>query len=363
LVISTPTDALGAELPPAAVSLPLQAKVEERRTGLTQRVGLGAIARVHPAELADVGINFFQRIGLCTSCGWTVERSRPSEHTRTAVKHLREAVRPPGLVIFGVLIGFALLAGPGSYVYLVLNRRRPLAYVGFVVSAALGSSALILGADLLRNGVSARVIPRSLVFVDQRVDAELGVEEIAVHVPIGFGIAVHERAGMQIMLPTQISDRSQATLHALVEPRGLLLRGAVAVRDRRMLGARWIARAQGRLSVHVEPRGLGVENHLGRDLSELRVWHAGVEHELRSLPNGARGLATPASRSLDDDRSAFLSEPFTSAARDLLQRVARGRVNERRFVANFVWNPASSGVLDDSVGAYQPGAHVIAGVY
>jgi hypothetical protein len=362
LVISTPLPSLNEPLPITAPLL-LQTKVEEQIAGLVQRVGVGMIARVYPQQLETVNADFLQHLGPCPDCGWKLEIFRAQDMSRLASSRLASAVRPPGWSILGVLVAFAFVAGPGAYMRFMIRRRRPLVYLGVAMAASLAFSVLVMLVELVHNGVSSRVIPHSVIMVDQRADQEVGVEEIAAHVPFGAGLSLQDRPGLQLLLPRHRGDRDDDALDERAEARGVSVVGAVPARARRVVGARWIGRAQGKLIVQLDPSGLAVENHFGRDLENIALWHDGTEYALRSLRRGQRGIAAPVSHAEVYDRTEQLVRPFTAAAANLLRRVALGKISEYRYLAEIGWDRASSGVLEATAHAYRPGRHVIAGIY
>lgn len=362
-VLSTP-EQLATPVPvdlPAAFISP----VKETWFGLSQRVGLGVITRVHPEKLVQVSTAFRDNVCADEKCGFVMDAGsvRPDAIAEEAVKRMEGAIHRPVQALFAVLACFALVVGPFGHTYFVRRRRQPLRYVAFAAGTAVSFSAAAITADLLGNGVETKASVRALLLIDQRADRELGVEDMVLYEPTGLGFDLQPLAAAQLFTPSQNWRESLDSLQ--FEPAGkrLRVRQAVPPREPRSLGARWLSEASGRLVTAAEGGGLAVENQLGRDLSSLVIWHEGALYTLGALKRGQRAQAVPVAASMPDVEPRVPSSLITNVYRNLVGDVLSGKRGQNRYLAQATWNAELSGITTSPLELAQPAELLIAGVY
>ncbi|MEY4575650.1 MAG: hypothetical protein RL701_353, partial [Pseudomonadota bacterium] len=372
LIIATTQQELAQ---PSGFDLPLEFAQAARETeaGMTQHVGLGAIARVFPERLALLDSEFRNKLGLGENhegqgAGYTLPAGYSDFEalSRTASERLAKAVHTQVGLQFSLLTCFALLVGPFGYLYFVRRKARPLRYVGFVASAAVCFSLAVIVADVFANGVHVKASLRSAILIDQRVDRELGFEDAALFDPTGFGVELQPLAAGQWLLP--LHSTSEPSTGLVLEPTGerMRIRHAVPPREPRWLGVRWLGRASGRLIVAADGgHGIAVENQLGRELRSLTVVHDGVLYTAGALARGQRVQLQPYAESEHEHWTAppVPESPLLTPARALIAALQAGALSERHYVAQAAWTAETSSLIQDTPELVSRPELLITGVY
>ncbi|MDD9936648.1 MAG: hypothetical protein OXT09_23755 [Myxococcales bacterium] len=348
-----------------ALSAPLLGSPQSVPDGQQQRLGHGAVVHLPAGNLAEVDTSFWTDIGTCESCGWTV----PVEATwgEPFGYLLDERIGNPGgkptFGLFIVLLLFALAVGPVGWRFLVVGKRRPLYYVSFVMVSALVFSGGVLVADVFAQGLTPKGVAHSLRVIDQVNDLEIGTEELAIYAPTARGTRLDMAAAHMPVLPRQMGDGERGALHVDSGDGRQSIEGAIDVRFRRLVGARWIGKSEGRLVVSTEGGIPSVENHLGADLRSLVVWHEGRAHGIEgSLGQGQRATLEPLSE--DDAGQPHLPTGFLIAqSSELVQALASGELGGQRYYGLLERDPGDSRLIDARMNETTPGVHLVAGIY
>jgi hypothetical protein len=368
LIIATPQSELAEPAPWTASNTPARlafaAPPIETASGVLQRVGLGTIARVLPGELATFDGGFLARIGACTSCGWSVNSSdvTPYSNGNSARARLKNAVHGPSWRLFALLSLFAFAVGPGGWIAFVSRRGRPLRYVAFTLGAALAASLIVVSNDLIENGIHARCAASSAIFVDQRTDTEIGIEDVAMYAPTRSGTGLRVPLAVHLLLPP--SNDSRELLQVAFDAEHMRVQSALPLRQRRVVAARWLQPARKRLEVQQSQGQLWVENQLGYDLSSLVLWHDGAVYHVSKLARGARAQAAAISAHEATLRlPAPATAPAVASAAALVRSLSAGDFGQNRFAATYAWAPAQSMLIAPETVPVPGSDHVIAGVY
>lgn len=361
LVIATPKEAASEARPwPKAPAF----AGEERLTasGSLQRVGFGAIARVTPDRIADLGSDYLSQLSLCSECRWNVADEFANNPQGAARERLGATVRGPDALMFGTLSLFVLLTGPLGWLYFIRRRDRPLRYVAFALCSALLFSGGVLAQDLAVNGWTPKAAVSSVIFIDQRAGVELGFEDAALHAPTLSGTELRGPLGVQLIPSWSRRPDTELRFEATQQ---ILARG-IGVRERGMVAARWLMPQRGRLEVEASGGALFVENQLGVDLQRLVVWHDGAAYQLPELGRGRRAQVTRSAQGEPNIRSPGLHQSgFVKSAVPLFDALMGDAFGKEVFVAEYSWSPALSRMLGPAVRpiASERPTHLIAGVY
>jgi hypothetical protein len=321
-----------------------------------------------PTELEAVDADFLERIGVCTDCRRFLALKRPRfGHSRNlAIDRLAGIVEPAGWGLFALLGAFSLLVGPAGWLVLVRRRGRPFAYLAAVMGAAAIFSGAVLVADYLKQGISAKGAALSLVIRDQRRDIELGLEHLAIYAPTGFGTTIETEADRAVMIPMtgyRMMSTPSSFAHETDGDRQRI-EGLLPVRQRRMLASRWIRPMQGRILVRGEEGRLLVENHLGRNLDSLLVWHEKKIYRAEKIAAGATaGLAEIDEAEIEKHVPILPFDPLLDHARSLFDDVLQGRRGSNRFAGEFERTRRDTRMMEEPFEAVRHNKHLIAGVY
>lgn len=368
LIVATPASELAEPAPWTASSTPARlafaAPPVETTSGVVQRVGLGTVARVLPAELATFDAGFLARIGACTSCGWNVNSSEatPYANGNSARARLKNAVHGPSWRLFSLLSLFAFAVGPAGWIAFVSRRGRPLRYVAFTLGAAVVASAIVVSDDLIENGIRARCAATSAIFVDQRTDAEIGVEDVVMYAPTRGSTSLRVPLSVHLLFPPTSDYRE--TMQVELDAEYMRVQDALPLRQRRVIAARWLRPARKRLEVRAEGGKLWVENQLGHDLSSLVLWHEGAAYRVAKLARGERvqpeAISAPKAR---DELPPPGTAPGIISGYAFVRAIAAGDFGQNRFAARYAWTPAQSMLVPADTLPLPGDDHVIAGVY
>ncbi|MDD9970713.1 MAG: hypothetical protein OXR73_31035 [Myxococcales bacterium] len=363
LLVSAPASAI-PDLPELLPGAPFAGASESIDGGRLRRVGLGAVAVLSPEQLHDIDEAFLERIDAAQLRNWIGSDRNLSGIMRMTKDRLAPALGRPSWTVFLLQLGFATMVGPVAFHRWVRKRRKPLRYVGFVGACAATFSVALLGADLMQRGLRISGSARSLLLIDQRADRELGFSELAAYASTSYGTMLDGPIGSDLMVLRPPRGLGESDIRHSATGGVQQLDGAIVARQKGLVGSRWILPASGRLEVVASDRGLHVENHLGRDLTKLVIWHRDLPHLVEELPRGAVVIAQPISVAQGDALSGWeVVAPLTSQGVTLLEMLRSGRLGGSRYVGLADLSPDNGLHVSRGFKRVDDGKHVVAGVY
>jgi hypothetical protein len=365
LLVATEPDQL-ARTPPWASQLPFAETVEKSSAlGVVQRVGLGAIARLPPKQLASIGARFLETLGTCRACADSPDHDPLQElGSQRAAERLGELIRPPGWTILALLSTFVVLVGPVGFALFLRRRPRPFAYIVFAALTGSTFSVTVFAADVLENGLRTKCASSSLRLIDQLQRRELGFEDVSLYAPLNVGQQLAVTRGAQLLLPSSLYGPRHDPIEIQSSGSRDRMARVIPVRQASEVAARWLAPFAGQLIVTEAEGGVWAENQLGRALRDLLVWHGGDSYYAATLSKGARVRLQPlAAGAVQRHLPQLASGGVEKHAQSLFDEITGGRRGRQRFVAAYDWSPEELQLGLQGVLTSKPGQHWIAGVY
>lgn len=276
--------------------------------------------------------------------------------------------KPNHRLLFLILLGFSIVAGPVLWTLLVYRQARPFAYIGgvFVLSVMVSGGVLVV--NVLAEGVNPKVNHASLQLLDLVQQQQLWVQQFSVFRPTSLG-------GGQVRLPPEalLSQGKYSTtgwgaadLGVQWDAAGRLVRGVLPVRQRVIMVQRGVRPLARRLlfSRDQDLAQLSVENHLGLVLQDLSITDGTDCYHLAQLKSGERQVAQPVTCQIPDaddlhsvDR--FFGYPLNQIADALLS----GQYGRRFFWASTPQWLVEEAVIAGETQPLEPAHHVLLGVW
>lgn len=286
------------------------------------------------------------------------ERHRASprsaaEAGRAVQQRLHKLTLPRSDALLGILVVFVLAVGPLSWWWFVQRRSQPLAWVLSALGLSVLFSAIFLTMAVLEHGLNPFGAGATVKLIDHAADLEVDVSEGFVFAPTADGTRLHDGPeGAAIALEEVLCDMGYSRAADQCLDGGLGSTGSVSrlgedcdacgprvandgisrhlpVRRAGWVRQRSVGPPSGRLVITESGHGLEVENHLGRDLSQLILWHRGLAWQTLDLRKGQRVTLAPLEPEEIPDLVSliprWLGPDVTHAARRLWEDAARDR--------------------------------------
>jgi len=261
-------------------------------SGDTVAAGLGRLVFVESAVLMRSRVFAGrQELGIVD---WASRLSRSNLQPPLPV-----VVKPPFVPVLFFLIVFSLLVGPVGWWYMVSKRGRPLMYYALAPVLSVCAIALMVVADLLKQGVRPRAACVGAELIDQRTKKRITLSQFVVYCPFTMGQVLRSAPDE---LPYFLSLGGGGLSVGIGGVSGaaagsqVLYRDALPARERAWFARQCIRLERRRLEIWKEDGQIRAENHLGVPLRGLVVCFQGEYALLNSLDEREKGVGAPLER-------------------------------------------------------------------